>query len=207
MSPSRAADTTTMRRAAGARACLFLLAFAVAACGGPTAPSSTTSSIPAYDRDDWQHWIDADHDCQDTRQEVLIDESLEPVVFADATRCRVASGLWRDPYSGQLYRDPGALDIDHMVPLANAHESGGWQWFPDRKRDYANDLSNPDHLVAVFASLNRQKGAETPATWKPPDRTAWCWYARAWTGVKSRWMLSIANEERTALTEMQAGCS
>jgi hypothetical protein len=106
-----------------------------------------------------------------------------------------------------VYRDPGALDIDHLVPLANVHASGGWQWCPDRKRDYANDLTNADHLVAVSASLNRQKGAQTPATWKPPDRTAWCWYARAWIGVKNRWELSIASGEQVALTEMQVGCS
>ena len=188
-----------------ATAGVLLLALIAAGCGSPTAPSPA-SRIPAYDRDDWPHWIDADRDCQDARQEVLIEESLEPVVFVDAARCRVASGLWRDPYSGQLYRDPGALDIDHLVPLADAHASGGWQWLRDRKRDYANDLTDADHLVAVVAALNRQKGAQTPATWKPPDRMAWCWYARAWIAVKSRWMLSIANDERTALAEMQVGC-
>lgn len=192
-------------RARAAHACVFVITLFAAACSSATAPSPTTD-IPPYDRDDWPHWIDADRDCQDTRQEVLIEESLEPVVFIDASQCRVASGLWRDVYSGQQYRDPGALDIDHIVPLANAHASGGWQWLVDRKREYANYLIDPNHLVAVSASLNRQKGAQTPATWKPPDRAAWCWYARAWIGVKSRWGLSIANDERGALTEMQAGC-
>ena len=116
------------------RTCMALVAIMAAGCRGPTAPSPS-ETIPAYDRDDWPR-IDADRDCQDTRQEVLIEESLEPVVFADAARCRVARGLWRDAYSGQVYRDPAALDIDHLVPLANAHSSGGWQWFVDRKRDY-----------------------------------------------------------------------
>jgi hypothetical protein len=97
---------------------------------------------------------------------VLIEESLEPVAFTDASHCRVATGLWRDPYSGQTYRNPSELDIDHLVPLANAHASGGWRWSTDRRRDYANDLLDANHLVAVSASLNRQKGAETPATWK-----------------------------------------
>ena len=155
-----------------ARTCVLLLAVLAAGCRGATAPSPPDSA-PPYDRDDWPHWIDADGDCQDTRQEVLIEESLEPVVFVDAARCRVASGLWRDAYSGQVYRDPGALDIDHLVPLANAHASGGWQWLVDRKREYANYLTDPNHLVAVSASLNRQKGAQTPATWKPPDCAAW----------------------------------
>ena len=108
--------------------------------------------------------------------------------------------------SPSTFTDPGTLDIDHMVPLANAHESGAWQWTSARKRDYANDLMDPHHLVAVSASLNRQKGARMPATWRPPDRAAWCWYAAAWSGVKARWMLTIASDERSALVEMQAAC-
>ena len=163
--------------------------------------------IPTYNRDDWQHWIDADGDCQDTRQEVLIEESLTPVVFVDARNCRVLTGIWRDAYSGTFYTDPGQLDVDHLVPLANAHRSGGWAWTREKKRDYANDLIDHYHLIAVFLSLNRQKGSQTPATWKPPDRAAWCDYAKAWIGVKARWDLSLVPEEQAALMEMQTGCS
>lgn len=189
-----------MRRLKASSALVIIL---LAACRGPSAPSET---IPPYNRADWPHWIDADGDCQDTRQEVLIEESLTPVAFGDERRCRVLTGTWRDAYSGLVHTDPTVLDIDHLVPLANAHLSGGWWWTTDRKRDYANDLIDPNHLIAVHQSLNRQKGAQTPATWRPPDRSAWCRYASAWIGVKDRWMLSVAAEERTALTEMQASC-
>ena len=150
------------------------------ACRGPVSPSPPeTGSIPTYNRDDWQHWIDADGDCQDTRQEVLIEESVTPVVFVDSRNCRVLTGTWRDAYSGIVYTDPGQLDVDHLVPLENAHRSGGWAWSRERKRDYANDLIDRNNLTAVYLSLNRQKGSQTPATWKPPDRAGWCAYAQA----------------------------
>ena len=195
----------TLRAGGVLLAATLVLSFA--ACRSAITPTGPTGeTIPQYDRDQWQHWTDADHDCQDTRQEVLLDESLEPVTFSDERHCRVVGGLWRDPYSGLVFRDPSQLDIDHVVPLANAHSSGGWQWSSDRKRGYANDLIDVDHLVAVSASLNRQKGAHTPATWRPPDRSAWCWYARSWLGVKERWSLGIAAGEQAALTDMQATC-
>ena len=186
------------------QALLLTLAVLAAACRGPVSPSPVEpSTIPTYNRDDWEHWIDADGDCQDTRQEVLIEESLTPVVFVDARSCRVLSGTWRDAYSGSFYNDPGQLDVDHLVPLENAHRSGAWAWSRERKRDYANDLIDRNHLIAVYLSLNRQKGSQTPATWKPPDRAAWCAYAQAWIGVKERWSLSLVTEERAALSD---GC-
>ena len=90
--------------------------------------------IPAYNREDWEPWIDADRDCQNTRAEVLIGESLVPVGFRSDGLCTVDNGQWLAPYTGTTVTVAGDLDIDHMVPLANAHLSGGWAWTVQRKR-------------------------------------------------------------------------
>ena len=79
------------------------------------------ADLPAYDRGEWGRWSDVDDDCQDTRQEVLIAESLLPVTYRSDRQCRVASGEWFGAFTGTTILEPGALDIDHLVPLANAH--------------------------------------------------------------------------------------
>lgn len=183
---------------------LFTISCSVAAgCEtGPTSPTEISSErIPAYSRDEWQHWIDEDRDCQDTRQEVLIEESLVTPTL-DTRGCRVLSGLWRDEYTGLLFTDPSDLDIDHRVPLANAHRSGGWPWDASRKRAYANDLRDPEHLLAVSATANRSKGDRGPDAWRPLSVDSWCKYASDWRSVKQRWALSISPQEDAALREM-----
>ena len=86
--------------------------------------STIPSNLPTYDRHDWKHWTDADGDCQDARQEVLVAESRSAPGFRSDRKCRVKSGEWLSPYSNTVVTDPGKLDIDHMVPLGNAHASG-----------------------------------------------------------------------------------
>ena len=181
---------------------LALLLISAAACGdlldrvAPPTPETLDLSLtiaeppddlPRYDRDDWRHWTDDDRDCQDTRQEVLVAESRSRVTYVDDRQCRVESGRWWDPYTGAVLTDPGDLDVDHLVPLANAHRSGGWAWSEERKRLFANDLGYNAHLIAVTASANRAKGAKGPEEWRPPDESYWCEYATAWSRVKRAW--------------------
>lgn len=160
----------------------------------------------SYDRNDWSHWVDADHDCQDTRQEVLIEESRVPVRWADHDRCRVRRGRWRCPYTGRVFTDPGKLDVDHLVPLHAAHRSGGDRWTAERKRAYANALGDAEHLVAVSASANRRKGDKGPDAWLPPDPEARCDYVRSWTAVKSRWGLQSSPAEVRAVERITREC-
>ena len=116
--------------------------------------SSNVKVITEYLRKQWRHWSDADGDCQDTRQEVLIEESEIAVSFIDTDECRVLAGRWTDAYSGEVFTDPKDLDVDHMVPLRNAQRSGGWEWTKQHRAEYANDPDNPEHLIAVKASAN-----------------------------------------------------
>ena len=162
--------------------------------------------LPDYNRREWRHWVDADRDCQDARQEVLIAESVQPVIFTDAGQCRVASGQWVGPFTGTPVTDPGDLDIDHLVPLANAHKTGGHAWDAARKREYANYLQDPAHLVAVTARANRSKGAKGPEDWRPSDEGHWCQYAKDWVGVNVEWELTVTPAEVEALGEMLVTC-
>ena len=119
-------------------------------------PAYALAECPAYDRKAWKHWVDADRDCQNTRHEVLIEESQTPVVFKTEKGCKVVAGSWMGAYSGEVFTDASKLDIDHMVPLKEAHESGGHAWDAYRKRDYANDLSDPNTLREIAQSLFEQ---------------------------------------------------
>ena len=84
------------------------------------------------------------------------------------------------------------------MPLRHAHDSGAGAWSAARKREYANDLAQPAHLIAVAAGANRSKGAKGPADWRPPNQAYWCQYATDWQAIKQQWGLRI--DEREAPT-------
>ena len=167
----------------------------------PVAPD-----LADYDRGDWRHWVDDDGDCQNARQEVLIEESLTPVSFESSEECRVESGNWVGPYTGIGVSDPSDLDVDHMVPLQNAHRSGAWSWDRDRKREYANYLGYEDHLIATTSSANRSKGSKGPEAWRPSLEAYWCDYATDWVAIKHGWQLTVTEAEFRALREMLDTC-
>ena len=169
--------------------------------------SAVPATLPDYDRNDWKQWTDADRDCQDARNEVLIAESRTAVAYRTDRKCRVAAGEWLAPYTNTIVTDPSRLDVDHMVPLSNAHDSGAWQWSANRREQYANYLEDPQHLIAVTASANRSKGARGPDQWKPEDRTYWCQYAVDWITIKSTWELTVIQQEHSALVQMLNTCA
>lgn len=152
-----------------------------------------------YEREKFKHWIDADRDCRDTRDEVLAEESRVPVSGCDITR-----GEWLSYYDGDVVRRAADLDVDHMVPLAEAWDSGARRWTVGTRRRFANDLGDARSLVAVTASSNRSKSDSDPAEWMP-DR-ARCRYVREWTAVKIRWSLTVDATEKRALTAHASRC-
>ena len=168
--------------------------------------SEPRSDIPKYNRKDWRHWSDADGDCQNTRHEVLIHESKSPVTYKSDRQCQVVEGKWLDPYTGEEVRLASRLDVDHMIPLKNAHLSGAWSWDQKKRKAFANNMNDPAHLIAVTASANRQKGARGPEQWKPSNKGYWCKYARDWTRIKVDWGLTVTSNEWRAIETMLGTC-
>ena len=162
--------------------------------GVTIAPESNSDT---YKRSLYRHWVDDDGDKLDTRQQVLETESLIDVTIITKSNGKraVTDGLWVGAYAGFVTTTPGDLDVDHMVPLKEAHESGAWAWDSAKRRRYANDLNNPAHLIAVKAGANRSKGFKDPAEWMPPNRSYWCQYLWNWMDIKRRWALSMDQHE------------
>jgi hypothetical protein len=156
-----------------------------------------------YRREDWKHWEDIDGDGCDARQQALIAQSITPAQV-DPFTCTVVAGDWLSPYDGVEGSSPGDFDIDHVVPLENAHRSGGWQWTAAQRRLFANDQAE---LLVVSAASNRSKGSKTPDQWRPPHRASWCRYATTWVSVKATWGLTVTTEERDALGQMIDTCT
>ena len=181
-----------------------------ASAGDPTAVLNGLRVAPegartGYSRELFPHWIDADHDGCDTREEVLIAESRSQAQV-DPYGCQVVAGDWYSLYDGLTFTDPAELDIDHMVPLAEAWDSGASAWTTARRQAYANDLDHPQALRAVSAASNRSKGDLDPAQWKPTNGAAWCEYANDWVTVKKAWDLTADQGEIDDLKVMLRTC-
>lgn len=157
-----------------------------------------------YNRDFFRHWIDADSDGCNTRREVLIQESQVPVSISG--NCQVA-GQWLSLFDSVVTTDASSFDVDHMVPLKEAWDSGAHSWDSKTRAAFANDLGYPHSLIAVTASSNRSKSDRDPAQWLPPNSSFTCEYAFRWVSVKFRWGLSIDSQEATQLGRLAANCS
>jgi hypothetical protein len=149
-------------------------------------------------------WIDADGNGCDTRNEVLI---LEAVVKPRVgSKCSLSGGRWVSLYDGLTFSDPSKLQIDHVVPLAEAWDSGASAWTPDRRMRFANDLGAPFALIAVSAATNESKSDDDPTDWLPPARAAECPYLGAWIATKVRWDLTVDQREHDALATDIGDC-
>ena len=160
--------------------------------------------VGGYDRDLFADWYDADRNGCNTRKEVLIAESLEPVQIG--ARCAITGGRWFSIYDNVETTDSSTFDIDHMVPLSEAWDSGAWNWNADQRKHFANDLDQPFFLIAVTASSNRSKSDRDPAEWMPPNAGYHCEYVRIWIEIKRAWDLSVDQAEHDYLSQKLASC-
>ncbi len=160
----------------------------------------TEITMTGYSRDLFPHWSSQGSGC-DTRQ-VVLKRDADSYVGS----CPVTSGSWYSYYDGLTFTNPSDLDIDHVVPLAEAWRSGASSWTTTTRQAFANDLNGPQ-LIAVSASSNRSKGDQDPSTWKPTRAGASCAYSKMWINTKSRWGLSLQSSEKTALQTMLNTCT
>ena len=194
---------------------LVVLGFAAPAGATPPAPPDAATSrshlnaltvaaeshASTYDRDLFPHWITISGTCN-TRETVLKRDGKNVTVAAD---CHATSGSWTSPYDGATWTATADVDIDHMVPLAEAWASGAWNWTTSRRQAFANDLSIAQ-LWAVTDNVNQSKSDHDPAEWKPPLSSFWCTYARAWIHVKYTYSLTADSAEKSALSSMLDTC-
>ncbi|GGL20893.1 hypothetical protein GCM10012284_64490 [Mangrovihabitans endophyticus] len=157
-------------------------------------------SMKGYSRDKFPHWRSTGENC-DVRDSVLKRDGSKVKVSG----CNVVAGTWTSVYDGKTLHSPDDVDIDHVVPLADAWRSGASSWSTDKRSDFANDLDRPQ-LVAVSSSSNRSKGDQDPSEWKPTEKDNWCEYAQDWITVKDYWKLSVTTAEKSALTDMLETC-
>ena len=156
-----------------------------------------------YKRTLFKHWTGAGNGC-DSRKAVIIAEAIvKPVVEKG---CVIKGGEWLSIYDNVKVTDASKLDVDHMVPLAEAWDSGASAWDSSKKEMYANDQTDPRHLIAVTGGSNRSKSDQDPADWMPTNKAYACEYLTNWVSIKVRWSLSIDKKEKEFIANALRPC-
>ncbi len=158
-------------------------------------------SMSGYSRDLFPHWITISGSC-DTRETVLKRDGSNVVVNSS---CAPTSGSWYSPYDGATWYAASDVDIDHVVPLAEAWRSGAASWTTSKRQSFANDLTRPQ-LIAVTDNVNQSKGDQDPSTWQPSVSAYRCTYAKMWIAVKYYWGLKLQSSEKSSLQTMINTC-
>ena len=164
-------------------------------------PSGEADTSVPYNRKDYKHWIAIQGAC-DTRETALVRDGSD--VVTDPSTCKVTSGSWVDPYSGETFNDAKKMDIDHLIPLQYAHQHGGASWDAAKKQAYANDLDTV--LLTVSARENRSKGASGPGEYMPPLKSYRCEYSQRWVAVSEKYGLTVGKADRQALNSGLSSC-
>jgi hypothetical protein len=158
-----------------------------------------------------QEWTDEHaglfgHNGCDTREDVLLDQ-MRHIEMRWGSRCRIFEGSLTDPYTGDhlTWRDDGSrIQVDHVVPLAQAWHAGAWAWPRNRRVRFANDVRL--ELVAVSARANQHKGAQSPADWLPPNRSYRCRYLVRYLVVARTYELPITPADAAVVRRYARQC-
>jgi hypothetical protein len=172
--------------------------------GSASAPSARGTQPGPYSRDQFgTGWTDPDHNGCDARQDAIRAATSNRVM---AGPCKITRADIRDRYTGRTYpaANPSAFDIDHVVALHDAWNSGASSWTRARRIAFAND---PADLVLTTASANRSKGDQDPSTWAPASHDGACWYVRTYRAIKLRWRLHKDAAQRAAIRRTLATCT
>jgi len=162
-----------------------------------------------YSREKFPHWKDPDKNGCDSRNDIL-KRDLTKIIFKEGTNnCKVISGILLDPYSNKLIdfdisKSSSTIDIDHVVALSNAWQTGAFQLTLEQRTNFAND---PLNLLAVDFKLNRQKGDGDAATWLPPYKSYRCTYVARQVAVKTKYKLWVTTPEKTAISNLLTACT
>ena len=175
-----------------------------------TLPVKGRAPRTGYEREQFgERWQDIDHNGCDQRNDVLA-RDLAQVAFQEGTHsCVVRTGVLHDPYSGQTVPFTRGQDtsddvqIDHVVALSNAWQTGAQQLDEATRERFANDLLN---LMATDGRVNQAKGDADAATWLPPSRGFRCAYVARQVAVKAKYGLWVTPAEHDAISRVLTGC-
>ena len=159
-----------------------------------------------YARSQFPHWSDPDRNGCDARNDTL-KRDLTDITYKVGTRdCKVIAGQLLDPFSGKVITfstTKVVIDIDHVVALSNAWQTGAAYFDKSKRSQIAND---PLNLLAVDSKLNRQKGDGDAATWLPPSKAFRCEYVARQVAVKAKYGLWVTQPEKVAIDKILSTC-
>lgn len=167
---------------------------------------ATDGTLSGYDRtgEFGEAWVDVNANGCSTRDDIL---NRDLVATTHETSCYITAGTLHDPYTGRPMRftskNPTAVQIDHVVPLALAWQLGARNWSQGKRVAFAND---PSELLAVDGTNNERKGDSGPDQWLPPNRAYDCTYVIRFTRVASLYGLRISPGIRTAIRNQLNTC-
>ena len=153
--------------------------------------------------------VEFGHNGCSTREDILRRDLVDVTIKQHTNGCVVLSGVLNDPYTGTTInfqrgsKSSELVQIDHMVPLSNAWQTGAQQWDEAKRRDFAND---PRNLQATDGETNQAKGDGDVATWLPPNKSYRCEYVSRMVTVKALYGLWVTQAEHDAMARVLSGC-